>query len=174
LSVRVNLRMADGFFELTEENKLEVVKQIRKFQPELVLANAIFDRHPDHGRASKLISDACFLSGLTKVKTTMDGIEQQAWRPKAVYHYIQDRYMKPDFIVDISDVMEKRMNALKSYSSQFYDPNSTEPVTAISTTQFMDSLYGRAMELGRIIGVSYGEGFITERVPGIDNLFQLR
>lgn len=172
LTIRENLKMADGFFNESEENKLAIVKMIRKYQPEIVLANAIFDRHPDHGRASKLVSDACFLSGLPKVKTTLDGIEQTAWRPKAVYHYIQDRTMKPDFIVDISEVMEKRMEALKAYSSQFYDPNSNEPVTAISTTQFMDSLYGRANEYGRIIGVAYGEGFVAERTVGIDHLFR--
>jgi len=173
ISIRENLELEDGFFEVSAENKLKVVQQIRKFKPTIVLANAIADRHPDHGRGSQLVSDACFLSGLTKVQTFFDGVEQEAWRPRVVYHYIQDRYMKPDFIVDISSVMEKRMNALLSYSSQFYNPNSTEPVTAISTTQFLDNLRGRAIDFGRIIGVDYGEGFIAERVPGVQSLFDI-
>ncbi|MBL0341942.1 MAG: bacillithiol biosynthesis deacetylase BshB1 [Bacteroidetes bacterium] len=174
ISVRENLCMADGFFDLSQENKLAIVAQIRKYRPEIILANAISDRHPDHGRASKLISDACFLSGLIKVKTVFNGTEQEAWRPKSIYHYIQDRYFKPDFIVDISKFIDKRNEAILAYASQFYDPTSTEPMTAISTAQFMDNLKGRAIEYGRIIGVEYGEGFITERVPGINNLFDLK
>ena len=174
ISIRVNLGMADGFFELSAENKLLVVQQIRKYRPEIILANAISDRHPDHGRGAKLVSEACFLSGLQKVITLMDGIDQQPWRPRAVYHYIQDRYFKPDFIVDISEYIEKRKEAIMAYGSQFYNPDSKEPVTAISTTQFIDNLNGRAVEFGRIISVDFGEGFITERVPGIDNLFDLK
>jgi bacillithiol biosynthesis deacetylase BshB1 len=173
ISIRENLGLEDGFFEVSSENKLKIVQQIRRFKPTIVMANAITDRHPDHGRASKLVSDACFLAGLIKVKTTYDGIEQEAWRPKVVYHYIQDRYMKPDFIVDITTVMEKRMNALMAYSSQFYDPNSNEPVTAISTTQFLDNLRGRAIDFGRIIGTEYGEGFVAERVIGVQSLFDI-
>lgn len=173
ISIRENLGLEDGFFDLSVENKLKVVQQIRKFKPSVVLANAVSDRHPDHGRASKLVSDACFLAGLIKVKTTYEGIEQDAWRPKVVYHYIQDRYMKPDFIVDISSVMEKRMNALMAYSSQFFNPDSKEPVTAISTTQFLDNLRGRAIDFGRIIGADYGEGFVAERVIGVQSLFDI-
>lgn len=173
LHARENLGLADGFFELSEENKLLVVKQIRKYRPEIVLANAVSDRHPDHGRASKLVSDACFLSGLIKVTTTLDGMEQEAWRPRVVYHYIQDRYMKPDFIVDVSEHMEKRMEAIMAFSSQFYNPDSKEPVTAISSLQFLENLKGRAVDFGRIIGVEYGEGFITERVAGVKNIFDL-
>lgn len=173
LSIRENLEMADGFFDLSQGNKLEVIKRIRKYRPEIILANAFDDRHPDHGRASKLVSDACFLAGLTKIETTHEGATQHAWRPKAVYHYIQDRYFRPDFIVDISEHMEQRVAALKAYKSQFYDPNSKEPVTAIATQQFMDNLLGRAGELGRIIGVEYGEGFQVERIPGVKDLFNL-
>ncbi len=173
LSVRENLNMADGFFELSQANKLEVVKMIRKYRPEVVFANAFDDRHPDHGRGSKLVSDACFLAGLVKVETLLNDELQKAWRPKVVYHYIQDRYFKPDFIVDISESMDQRILALKAYASQFYDPNSKEPVTAIATKQFFDNLTGRAAELGRIIGVEYGEGFQTERIAGVKNIFDL-
>ena len=153
---------------------MAVVRMIRKYQPEIILANAIDDRHPDHGRASKLVSDACFLAGLIKVSTHIDGREQQAWRPKAVYHYIQDRRMTPDFIVDISTTMEKREQAIMAFASQFYDPASTEPETAISSKLFLEGLKSRALEFGRIIGAEYGEGFVVERTPGVDNLFQLK
>jgi N-acetylglucosamine malate deacetylase 1 len=174
LAIRDNLGMADGFFELTEDNKLAVVIEIRKYCPDIILANAVSDRHPDHGRASRLVSEACFLSGLTKVKTVIDGNEQNAWRPKAVYHYIQDRYIKPDFIVDISAQMESRIKAQMAYASQLYNADSKEPETVISSKQFFDSLNARALELGRIIGASYGEGFITERIPGITDLLVLK
>ncbi len=173
ISFRENLGMKDGFFELNEENKLAVVRMIRKYRPEIVLANAIDDRHPDHGRGSKLVSDACFLSGLIKVVTRLDDREQEAWRPKAVYHYIQDRTMRPDFIVDISGTMEKRVKAIMAFSSQFYNPNSTEPETAISSKLFLEGLKSRALEFGRLIGAEYGEGFVAERTPGIDDLFKL-
>lgn len=173
LSVRDNLNMRDGYFEVSEENKLAIVKMIRKYKPEVILANAPSDRHPDHGRASKLVSDACFLSGLIKVSTSMDGKEQEVWRPRAVYFYIQDRRLDPDFIVDVSDVMEKRIEAIMSFSSQFYNPASTEPDTAISSKQFLEGLKSRALEFGRLIGTEYGEGFITERTPGVNDIFQL-
>ena len=174
LSVRENLKMPDGFFEATEANKLSIVKMIRKYQPEIVLANAIHDRHPDHGRASKLVSDCCFLSGLAKLQTEEDGKPQPTWRPSSVYHYIQDRYIKPDFIVDISDYMEKRMEVIRCYKSQFYDPDSTEPETMISSKLFFTILENRAAELGRQIGASYGEGFTVERPPGINDFFCLK
>ncbi len=174
ISARENLDMKDGFFELNEENKMAVVKMIRKYRPEIILANAIDDRHPDHGRASKLVSDACFLAGLIKISTQVDGNEQQAWRPKAVYHYIQDRRMTPDFIVDVSATMEKREKAIMAFASQFYDPASTEPETAISSKLFLEGLKSRALEFGRIIGAEYGEGFVVERTPGVDNLFNLK
>ena len=173
IHARENLGMADGFFEVNEKNLMTVVRMIRKYRPEIVLANAIDDRHPDHGRASKLVSDACFLSGLIKVSSHYDGKEQEAWRPKAVYHYIQDRYIRPDFIVDISTTMEKRMEAIMAFSTQFFDPNSNEPSTAISSIQFIEGSRGRARQFGRLIGAEYGEGFTTERIPGVSNLFQL-
>lgn len=173
LSVRDNLNMRDGYFEVSEENKLAIVKMIRKYKPEVILANAPSDRHPDHGRASKLVSDACFLSGLVKVSTSMDGKEQEIWRPRAVYFYIQDRRLNPDFIVDVSDVMEKRIEAIMTFSSQFYNPASTEPDTAISSKQFLEGLKSRALEFGRLIGTEYGEGFITERTSGVNDIFQL-
>jgi bacillithiol biosynthesis deacetylase BshB1 len=173
IKVRENLDLSDGFFEVNEENKLAVVRMIRKYQPEIVLANALRDRHPDHGRASKLVSDACFLSGLIKVRTSVDGKEQEAWRPRAVYHYIQDRSMKPDVIVDISGVMEQREKAIMAFSSQFYNPASNEPETIISSKQFLEGLRARAIEFGRMIGAEYGEGFLVERSPGVKNLFEL-
>jgi N-acetylglucosamine malate deacetylase 1 len=173
LAARENLCLADGFFDITQDNKIAIVKLLRKYRPDIVLANAVFDRHPDHARASKLVSDACFLAGLTKIETDYDNKRQEAWRPRSVYHYIQDRYMKPDFIVDISDVMNKRNEAIAAYSSQFYDPESQEPQTPISTKQFFDFLSSRAHDMGRIIGTEYGEGFVVERVPGVPDLNSL-
>jgi bacillithiol biosynthesis deacetylase BshB1 len=138
-----------------------------------VLCNALHDRHPDHGRASQLVSEACFYSGLAKIKTAPAGKEQEAWRPRAVYHYIQDRAMKPDFVVDISGYFEKKMEAIKAYSSQFFDPGSKEPQTYISTPAFLHSIGHRNAEWGRIVGVDYAEGFVAERYAGIKNLFDL-
>lgn len=163
LSARENLKMKDGFFEVSEENKLKIVYAIRKFQPELVIANSITDRHPDHGRASKLVSEACFLAGLPKVKTFNEGIEQKAWRPKTVHHYIQDYYIKPDFIVDVSDVIEQKIESIKAYKTQFWDPNSTEPKTPISGEDFFDFIKARSKEFGRLINTKYGEGFTVEK-----------
>jgi N-acetylglucosamine malate deacetylase 1 len=173
VNIRENMNFEDGFFENSQENQLALVAKIRKYQPEIVLATAVSDRHPDHGRAAKLVSDACFLSGLQKIKTTDTNSEQLPWRPKAVYHYIQDRYMKPDFAVDISGFMDQRMASIKAYKSQVYDENSKEPETAISSKQFMDSLYYRPLELGRMTGVKYAEGFVAERIVGVKNLFDL-
>lgn len=174
LSARENLGMPDGFFDASRENRIAIVRMIRKYKPRIILANAISDRHPDHGRASKLVTDSCFLSGLIKVETDINGEVQEPWRPAAIYHYIQDRFMEPSFIVDISDVMEQRKKAIMAYSSQFYDPESTEPETVISTRQFFDSLTARALELGRIIGAQYGEGFVQERIPGVNDLDDLK
>lgn len=174
ISVRENLGLKDGLFNVDEPNRLEVVKMIRKYRPEIVLANAVRDRHPDHGRASKLVSEACFLSGLPKLVTELNGQVQQSWRPKAVYHYVQDYQLRPDLIVDISDFMEQRLEAIRAYASQFYDPSSGEPETAISSKQFMDLLRSRAMENGRLIGTDYGEAFMVERPPGVDDLMKLK
>lgn len=173
LSERVNLKLRDGFFEHNEESMLKIIEQIRYFQPEIVIANSIFDRHPDHGRAAKLVSEACFYAGLRRIETTFDGKVQMAYRPKAVYHYIQDRYIKPDFVVDISDVIEKKMEALMSFKTQFFDPNSTEPKTPISGKDFQDFLYARMREFGRHLNVDYAEGFTVERFPGVNSLFDL-
>lgn len=173
VSIRENMNFEDAFFSNTKENQLALVVKIRKYKPEIVLASAVADRHPDHGRGSQLVSDACFLAGLIKIKTDENGTEQKPWRPRAVYHYIQDRYIKPDVVVDISDFMEQRMASIKVYKSQFYDEHSTEPDTPISSEQFMNSLNYRPEEFGRMIGVKFAEGFTAERLIGVNNLFDL-
>jgi bacillithiol biosynthesis deacetylase BshB1 len=173
VAIRENLGFADGFFVNDEKHQLEVIKIIRKYKPEIVLCNAFDDRHIDHPKGSKLVSDACFLSGLAKVETKLDGVKQEAWRPKFVYHYIQWKNLEPDFVVDVSGFMDKKMEAVKAYSSQFYDPNSTEPSSPISSKNFLDSVLYRAQDLGRLVGVEYAEGFNTERyvaVKSFDNL----
>lgn len=174
LSVRVNLKMADGFFESSETNKRLIIEQIRRFQPTIILANAVEDRHPDHGRASKLVSEACFLAGLRKIETTWNGEEQLAHRPKAVYHYIQDHYIKPDFVVDVTDFVERKIETIRAFKTQFYDPNSTEPQTPISGEEFFDFIKGRMLQFGRPIGAKYAEGFTVERVIGVNDLFDLK
>ena len=171
---RENLNLKDGLFSIDENSRLSVVRMIRKYRPEIVLANSIRDRHPDHGRASSLVSESCFLAGLTKLVTELNGEIQQAWRPKAIYHYVQDYQLKPDLIVDISDFMEDRIKSIMAYSSQFYNPDSKEPQTAISTKEFQEVLLSRALENGRLIGTLYGEAFIVERPPGVDDLMKLR
>lgn len=168
ISVRENLDLGDGFFEHSNPNMLKVLSAIRKYRPDVVLANAPQDRHPDHSRAAKMVTEACFYSGLPKID---DG--QEAWRPKAVYHYIQDRYLKPDFVVDISDQLELKMKALLCYKSQLYDPNSSEPTTPISTPEFLEFLKSRSRDLGRTIHVNFAEGFICERTPGVEDLMGL-
>jgi N-acetylglucosamine malate deacetylase 1 len=173
ISARENLLMDDCFFENDRENRLKVAEMIRKYQPEIILCNAVADRHPDHGRAGKLVSDAAFIAGLIKVETTHDGKSQQPWKTKAVYHYIQDRYIKPDIVIDITEVMEKKMKVISSFSSQFYKPGSKEPDTSISSKEFQDFLYARSMEMGRQIGAKYAEGLTVERYPGVKSLFDL-
>jgi bacillithiol biosynthesis deacetylase BshB1 len=173
VSIRENLAMMDGFFEVNQENKLKVVEMIRKYRPQLVLANSIHDRHPDHGRASQLVSEACFLSGLPKVETELNGIAQEAWRPSAVYHYIQDRYIRPDVVFDVTPFMEKKIESIQAYSSQFFDPQSDAPETPISRSDFFDFLRSRAKEFGRPIGAEYGEGFTAERYVGAQSFFDL-
>ncbi len=173
VSTRENLAMMDGFFEVNQENKLKVVEMIRKYRPQLVLANSIHDRHPDHGRASQLVSEACFLSGLPKVETELNGIAQEAWRPSAVYHYIQDRYIRPDVVFDVTPFMEKKIESIQAYSSQFFDPKSDAPETPISRSDFFDFLRSRAKEFGRPIGAEYGEGFTAERYVGAQSFFDL-
>lgn len=173
VSVRENLRFADGFFVNNKEHQLEIIKMIRKYKPEIVLCNAIEDRHIDHGKGSKLVSDACFLSGLVKVKTELEGEQQDKWRPKQVYHYIQWKNLKPDFVVDVSDYMEKKTASVMAYKSQFYDPESNEPETPITSKNFIDSINYRARDLGRLIGVDYAEGFTAERYVAVENLDKL-
>lgn len=163
LSVRENLKMKDGFFELSEVNKLKVVEAIRKYQPDIVLANAIRDRHPDHGRGGQLVSEACFLAGLVKVATSINGENQPPWRPKRVYHYIQDNYIEPDFVVDITDSMDTKTKAIKAYKTQFWDPKSSEPKTPISGEDFILFLEARARQFGRSIQTTFAEGFTTEQ-----------
>jgi bacillithiol biosynthesis deacetylase BshB1 len=173
VSVRENLDMRDGFFVNDEAHQLKIIEMIRKYQPEIVLCNAIQDRHIDHGKGSKLVSDACFLSGLRKIETIQNGESQQAWRPKVVYHYIQWENLKPDFVVNISGFMDVKMDSILAYSSQFYDPNSSEPESPISSKNFLDSVKYRAQDLGRIIGVAHGEGFTTERYLAVNSLSDL-
>lgn len=173
ITIRENLNMRDGFFVNDEKHQLEVIKMIRKYQPEIVLCNAIDDRHIDHGKGSKLVSDACFLSGLIKIETEYDGQKQQAWRPKVVYHYIQWKNLEPDFVVDISDFIGKKTEAIQAYGSQFYKPGSTEPETPIATKNFLDSIHYRAQDLGRLIGKDYAEGFTVERYLAVNSLGDL-
>ena len=172
--VRENLRFRDGFFLNDEKHQLEVIKMIRKYKPEIVLCNAIDDRHIDHGKGSKLVSDACFLSGLRRIETELDGEQQEAWRPKIVYHYIQWKNIEPDFVVDVSDFMEIKEKAVMAYSSQFYDPNSKEPISPIATKNFTDSINYRARDLGRLVFVDFAEGFTTERYLAVNSLGNLQ
>lgn len=174
IHIRENLGFRDGFFEIDEAHLLKVVEIIRKYQPEIILANAKSDRHPDHPRGGDLVSRANFLSGLIKVVTSHDNKPQAAWRANAVYRYVQDNFIQPDFVVDITGFETKKMEAIKAFKSQFYDPNSTEPQTPISREDFLDFVMGRAKQFGRPIGVAYGEGFTVERYIGLDNLFSLR
>jgi len=173
VSFRDNLCFADGFFRNDKEHQLAVIAKIRQYQPEIVLANSINDRHPDHGRAAKLVADACFYSGLLKVETKVGGKQQQKWRPKAVYHYIQDYSLEPDFVVDISDFFETKKKAILAFSSQFYDPNNTEPGTPISSKEFLNFIKARDIHFGRPIGARYAEGFKVNRSIGVNDLFNL-
>lgn len=173
VEVRENLDFSDGFFENDKSHQLEIIKIIRKYRPEIVLCNAIDDRHIDHPKGSKLVSTACFLSGLIKIKTTLDDKNQDAWRPKHVYHYIQWKNIKPDFVVDVSNFIDVKVKAVKAYSSQFYNPNSNEPVSPITSKNFIDSIKYRAKDLGRLIGKDYGEGYTTERCVAIESLDNL-
>lgn len=169
ISARENLKMKDGFIQNSEEYQMKIVTMIRKYQPEIVLSNAIDDRHPDHAKASKLVSDACFLSGLVKIETVLEGNNQQAWRPKHIFNYIQWKNITPDFVIDITDFMQKKIDTCLAYKTQFYDPNSTEPMTPIATKDFLESLTYRAQDLGRLSGVDFAEGFTTEKLIALKN-----
>jgi bacillithiol biosynthesis deacetylase BshB1 len=173
LSARENLRMPDGFFEDNAENKRLIIEQIRKYQPEIVLANSVTDRHPDHGRAGKLIEDACFLAGLRKIETDLDGIKQLPHRPRLVAHYIRDFYLEPSFVIDVTPFVERKIEVIKAFKTQFYDPNSPEPNTPISGEEFFDFIKGRMLNMGRPAGMKYAEGFTVSRVFGVKDLFEL-
>lgn len=174
VSVRENLAFRDGFFVNDEAHQLEVIKMIRKYQPEIVLCNAVDDRHIDHPKGSQLVSDACFLSGLIRIATSLDGEEQKAWRPKVVYHYMQWKNLVPDFVVDITGYVEQKTAAILAYSSQFYDPNSKEPESPISSKNFLESLNYRSRDLGRLTGLEHAEGFTAERYLAVNSLSDLK
>lgn len=175
VSLREQLDMKDGFFENNEASQRRIIEVLRTYQPEIVLCNAVSDRHPDHGRAAKLTADACFYSGLRKIETTdKKGMPQNTWRPKAVYHYIQDNFLEPDFVIDITPYMDKKMESIMAYASQFYDPNSKEPTTPISTKNFMEYVKAKCSLFGRAINCDYAEGFTVNRYPGVENLFDLK
>jgi N-acetylglucosamine malate deacetylase 1 len=173
LSARENLNLPDGFFQNERTHQLAVIQAVRKYQPEIVLANAIYDRHSDHGRASDLAHDACFLSGLAKIETLQEGKPQAAWRPKALYHYIQSQLIQPDLIVDISGFWDKKMDAVRAFKTQFYDPGSKEAETYVSNPDFLRMLEARATEFGHAIGVRYGEGYTVGRFIGVNSLFDI-
>lgn len=173
-AVRGNLEMQDGFFEYSKTNVLKIIEILRLMRPEIVLANAVSDRHPDHGRAAKLVADACFYAGLRRIETEWEGVAQQEWRPKNVYHYIQDHNLKPDFVVDIAPYMDRKMEIIQAYKTQFYDPESTEPETPISGKDFLTFIRAKAATYGRAAGFSYGEGFTVARPIGVTNLFDLQ
>ena len=169
VDVRENLDMADGFFTNDEAHQRKIIALIRKYQPDIILANAPEDRHPDHGRSAKLVSDAAFLSGLRKIETIHEGVTQSAWRPAYTFHYIQDRFIQPSFVIDITAYMERKMEAVLAYGTQFTSTDTSEPQTYISSPQFLETVKARALMLGKRIGVGYAEGYITEKIIGFSN-----
>jgi bacillithiol biosynthesis deacetylase BshB1 len=176
LHARENLGLPDGFFRNDREHQLPIIAAVRRYQPEIVLLNALHDRHPDHGRGSQLASEACFLAGLRMIETLdADGQPQAAWRPKQVYHYIQDRQIAPDLVVDITPHWETKLASIRAFRTQFHNPESTssEPQTYISGANFFNFLEARAREMGHIIGVDFGEGFTAERALGVRDLSTL-
>jgi bacillithiol biosynthesis deacetylase BshB1 len=173
IHARVNLELADGFFQNDQESQRKLIEVIRAFQPEIVLANALEDRHPDHGKGAKLAIDACFLSGLRKIETTREGVKQTEWRPKQLFHYIQDRYLTPDFVIDISKHWATKEASIRAFRSQFFDPNSIEPASYISSPEFLNFIEARAREMGHKIGAQYGEGFQTQKTIAIHDLASL-
>lgn len=167
VDIRENLEMADGFFINDENHQRRIIKVLRIYKPEIVLCNAPEDRHPDHGRSAKLVSDSAFLSGLRKVRTGDREAKQDQWRPKYIFHYIQDRYIQPDFVYDISHVFEQKLEAIKAFKTQFNSPDNDEPQTYISTPEFLESVIYRSKMFGKMIGVKYAEGFISNKMVGI-------
>ncbi len=174
VQLRDNLGFKDGFFVNDEEHQKLIIEKIRLYQPEIVLCNALKDRHPDHGRAGKLVADACFYSGLAKVETTVNGIQQNAWRPKAVYHYVQDQYIQPDFVVDVTDFVDTKMKAINAFRSQFYNPDSQEPESPITSESFLHQVKGKMRVFGRDINADFAEAFNVNRTIGVDNLFDIK
>jgi len=168
-SIRENLEMADGFFQNDEKHQRKVIEVIRKYRPEIILCNAIEDRHPDHGRSAQLVEEAAFLSGLRKIETSAADVNQEAWRPKYVFHYLQDRFLQPDFVFDISGYFDKKLESIMCYKTQFFNPDLDEPQTYISSPSFFDSIKARSMMLGKRIGVQYAEGYITRKMIGVDS-----
>ena len=173
LKVRENLGFADVKFVNDWDHQIEIIKIIRKYKPEIILANAIRDRHPDHGKGAELLQQAFFKTGLAKINTELEGMKQEPYRPRHLYHYIQNDYIEPDFIMDISSYWEKKINSIMAFKSQFYNPESKEPETFISTDRFIESIEARAKEFGHRIGVKYGEGYTMSTTPGISDLFSL-
>lgn len=173
LHVRENLGLKDGFFKNDEESQKRVIEAIRTYQPEIVLANAIDDRHPDHGRAARLINDSVFLAGLPKINTQVGGKTQEAWRPRLLLHYIQDKYIKPDVLIDISPYWQQKVTAIKAFKSQFYNSETDEPATYISSPEFLAGVEARAREFGKSIQVPYAEGFTSSKLLGVHSLFDL-
>ncbi len=174
VSIRDNLGMADGFFINDKEHQLEIIKKIRAYQPEIILCNAVADRHPDHTRAAQLVAEACFYSGLRRIETTLNGESQNSWRPKVIYHYIQDRHLKPDFVIDVTEFVDKKMEAIKAFKSQFYNPDSKEPESPISVKNFLEVVTSKMSIFGRDAGYVYAEGFTVARTMGVVNLFDLK
>ena len=169
VEIRDNLGMADGFFQNDEAHQRKIIESLRIYQPEIILSNAISDRHPDHGRSAKLVEDAAYLSGLGKIETTRDGLMQYPWRPKYVLHYIQDRFLQPNFVVDITSVFDQKLEAIKAYGSQFFSGDADGPQTYISTPDFLDSVVYRHKWFGKMIGVKYAEGFISNKMIGVNS-----
>lgn len=174
LAARENMGFKDVYFQDDTAHQLELIKVIRKYQPDIVLANAFTDRHPDHGKGSSLATNACFMSGLRKIETEVDGQKQKAWRPKFVYHFIQNNYIEPDFVVDITEYWDTKVASILAYQSQFYDPKSKEPESFISDPEFLPFIEARNREMGHKIMTKYGEGFTVERMIGINDLFDLK
>lgn len=174
VSVRENLDFSDGFFVNNVAHQLEIIKVLRRYRPDIVLCNAVDDRHIDHGKGAQLVADSCFLSGLRKIETIYNGNSQEAWRPKNVFHYIQWKNLTPDLVVDVTGFMDKKLKSVKAYRSQIFDENSEEPETPISSSNFLESISYRAKDLGRLIGTEYGEGFTVSRYVAVDSLFDLK
>jgi bacillithiol biosynthesis deacetylase BshB1 len=174
LSARENMGFQDVYYKDDEAHQLELIKMIRKYKPEIVLANAIRDRHPDHGKGGSLATNACFMSGLRKIETELNGESQEAWRPKFVYHYIQNNYIEPDFVMDITPFWDTKVKSILAFQSQFHDPNSKEPESFISTPDFLPFIEARSREMGHKIMKTYGEGFTVEKMIGTDDLFDLK